>query len=153
MKLDLTSTPLLEFGHVQTRGGHPVRVVCKDVKGTEESKILGLCLVEDHDYEMTLSWYQDGRHAHDGESQLDLIPVVKKHTIWVNLSRVGDEPITIRGIYPSRSKADADDGAYRIACLGPLEFEEGRGLEMDVEIEGSPRPYLQYGLHASTKAK
>ena len=78
-RLDLTKP-------VQTRDGHPVRILCTDRKGSS-NVVVGLVDRGDN-VEVTMSWTEDGLYAVGGNSRNDLINVPPKPVkYYVNVYR------------------------------------------------------------------
>lgn len=110
------SEPIRMDGQYQTRGGKPVMVLCVDATHTQGNVV---ALIDVGRGEEPYSFYADGRLLYCIDSDLDLVPVPKKHKVWVN-------------IYPTtgnatREQADHYATPSRIACI-PVEFTEGEGL-------------------------
>lgn len=124
--MDLSKVPLNEYGHVQTRGGRPARIICNNRKGIGEF----VALVDCGDYEQEQTHIANGNYYVNGECASDLVPVTRKVRVhgWLNMYR------DYTGYHLHESRADADNkaatvGSPRIACIEiDREVTEGEGL-------------------------
>lgn len=125
--MDLTKTPLNEYGHVQTRDGRPVRLLCVDAK---LNSLPVTALVQHHpEKEIVLFVDIDGSaNGRNGDkSNLDLIPVPRKHTVsgWLCVMKEGSAALMF---------SEPDYDAMRVLDIVAMreitvELTEGEGLE------------------------
>lgn len=119
------SKPIDVSKPVETREGHPARIIASDVK--TEYPIIAVVKISEHK-EVVRAYSKDGTFLMDGSpSKADLVNVPEKLTFygWLNVGTRGHED----GVFSTRDRADAFAKPDRIACL-PLEisFLEGEGL-------------------------
>lgn len=137
--LDLSKIPLNEYGHVQTRDGRPVRLLCRDFKSALPGRALCGVILHEGDIEGIYTWFPDGSNSSDGRNihdSSDLVPVPKKVKVdfWMNIYN-GDVWSVVHGTrFKSRELADeaarnVADRRRRIACLHiEREVTAGEGL-------------------------
>lgn len=126
--LDLSKIPLNEYGHVQTRDGRPVRILCVDAEGN--GPFVGL-LKQPAVFGETISvWFAGGKGPNN---YLDLIPVPKKRKLTGFMNAYEGDTTIGFSYHKSREIADSYGACARIACLDlsrfNIEFTEGEGLE------------------------
>lgn len=96
-KLDLSTIPLNEYGHVQTRFACPVRLVCNDKAG--EFPFVGI-IKEDNDLEAVRSFQRDGTGT---VATYSLVPVAKKVRVKGTLRScravAGGKPVFRQGAF------------------------------------------------------
>lgn len=123
--MDLTKVPLNEYGHVQTRDGRPVRLLCVDAK--RQDPIIGLTERPGNAEEQYAStWFPDGSYCFGELSNEDLIPVQRKHTVsgWLCLYKDGQTRLL------SWEPCRKDAKIIGIIAMKPItvELTEGEGL-------------------------
>lgn len=69
---------------VCTRDGRPVRILCYDFKSLENTPIVALIRLNEHQ-EGVVHYYIDGKHFENGINDLDLMIVTEKKEGWINL--------------------------------------------------------------------
>ena len=69
---------------VCTRDGRPVRILCYDFKSLENTPIVALIRLNEHQ-EGVVYYYIDGKHFENGINDLDLMIVTEKKEGWINL--------------------------------------------------------------------
>lgn len=121
MELDLTKP-------VKTKGGLSVRILTADAAG--DFPVAGLVMHE-HGVERPAMWRRDGIYYRGSPSDMDLVNVPKKRTLWINIpAGVGTIPCVGLICYTSRELADANahySRSTRIACV-EVTYTEGEGL-------------------------
>jgi hypothetical protein len=118
--MDLTKVPLNEYGHVQTREGRPVRLLCVDAESS--NPVLGLLNMETH--ECINSWKSDGTASL--HPRLDLVPVPRKRTVsgWLCVSKNETS-----FLFSNRPAKETVKGCELVAMKEiAVELTEGEGL-------------------------
>ena len=98
---------LAKQGHpVCTREGRPVRIVCFDRKATDDKEILAL--IDRGDCEAIGCYHRNGYLlSYNIQDDDDLMMASVKHEGWINIKRIGDDPIPyVEGMFESESKAE-----------------------------------------------
>ena len=123
---DLSKVPLNEYGHVQTRDGRPVRLLCKDLRS--DYTVAAAVEEKSGGGEFVSVFHHDGEyHNQDCSHLMDLIPVPRKVKVkgWVNVYPGGPH----HWIYDDKEGADRYARSDRIACIEiDHEVTEGEGL-------------------------
>ena len=101
-----------------TRDGREVRIYATDAGST--CSVHGAIKCEDH-WELG-SWYADGRWTYSGSSNCDLILVLIKARLWVNVY-IGVHGVIYGAIHNSLTEADTSRRKDCIACVQTEEFE------------------------------
>lgn len=104
---------------VQTRDGHPARIICTDMIG---DRPIAAIITETERTESVLQYRADGQFG-EMPYRLDLINIPVRHKRWMNLYY----NTTLTEIYTTRAAADYAESSARpnrIACI-EIEFEEG----------------------------
>jgi len=120
--MDLTKVPLNEYGHVQTRGKLPVRLLCINL-----NSIRGMAVAYAAKYECGQEdVYCCDESGRNGNDSMDLIPVPRKVRVrgWLNVYSGG------KAFYAeTREAANHLANISRIACIEiDREVTEGEGL-------------------------
>lgn len=104
---------------VCTRDGRPVRILCYDFKSLENTPIVALIRLNEHQ-EGVVHYYIDGKHFENGINDLDLMMVSGKMEGWVNICRCREEgqaPFVHHGkIFDAKEDAKAYLKQMAITC-------------------------------------
>jgi hypothetical protein len=118
---------------IQTRAGHPVRILATDIHGCYpiaaaigESHYLRSPVVRQYDLEGSLRGSGSRRLR---KTALDLVNVPEKRTLFLNIGYAPHLPqrFYVSGAYLSRREADEWASEERIACK-EITVVEGEGL-------------------------
>lgn len=108
----------------QTRDGRPVEIIT--TKGRGPKPIIGYI----GNNERTESWDSNGNAQIKWgivQTQSDLINVPEPKSsgkVWVNVYKNKEATA-----WSTKEMANEYEGNYRIACIGPIKWTEGEGLE------------------------
>jgi len=116
---------------VQTIDGRKARIICTDRRHSSGTTIVAL--VESSaalpGEEVMRSYFASGRQRHDVPGPHDLINVPEEHEIWLNVFHDDAREIYKVSVHQEHDAAYVCRGVGRIACLGPIKFKVGEGLE------------------------
>ena len=101
---------------VQTKSGHPARIICTDRNGGANI----IALIDFHGREEPHVYRSNGEH-NDGNDWLNLMNVAKTHVMYVNVYNHRDRAV----LHPTREIADRRATNDRIAC-SRVTLTEGR---------------------------
>lgn len=107
---------------VCTRDGRPVRILCYDFKSLENTPIMALIRLNEHQ-EGVVHYYIDGKHFENGINDLDLMMVSGKREGWINVcrDREDNKPFCHHGkIFDT--KEDARAYLKQMAIMAPKTF-------------------------------
>lgn len=103
---------------VCTRDGRPVRILCYDFKSLENTPIVALIRLNEHQ-EGVVHYYIDGKHFENGINDLDLMMVSGKMDGWINVCRCREDqaPFVHHGkIFDTKEDAKAYLKQMAITC-------------------------------------
>lgn len=107
---------------VCTRDGRPVRILCYDFKSLENTPIVALIRLNEHQ-EDVVHYYIDGKHFENGINDLDLMMVSGQKEGWINVcrDREDNKPFCHHGkIF--ETKEDARAYLKQMATMAPKTF-------------------------------
>lgn len=107
---------------VCTRDGRPVRILCYDFKSLENTPIVALIRLNEHQ-EGVVHYYIDGKHFENGINDLDLMMVSGQKEGWINVcrGREDNKPFCHHGkIF--ETKEDARAYLKQMATMAPKTF-------------------------------
>lgn len=107
---------------VCTRDGRPVRILCYDFKSLENTPIVALIRLNEHQ-EGVVHYYIDGKHFENGINDLDLMMVSATLEGWINVcrDRENNKPFCYHGkIF--ETKEDARAYLKQMATMAPKTF-------------------------------
>lgn len=107
---------------VCTRDGRPVRILCYDFKSLENTPIVALIRLNEHQ-EGVVHYYIDGKHFENGINDLDLMMVSGQKEGWINVcrDRKDNKPFCHHGkIF--ETKEDARAYLKQMATMAPKTF-------------------------------
>jgi hypothetical protein len=107
---------------VCTRDGRPVRILCYDFKSLENTPIVALIRLNEHQ-EGVVHYYIDGKHFENGINDLDLMMVSGQKEGWINVcrDREDNKPFCHHGkIF--ETKEDARAYLKQMATMAPKTF-------------------------------
>lgn len=107
---------------VCTRDGRPVRILCYDFKSLENTPIVALIRLNEHQ-EGVVHYYIDGKHFENGINDLDMMMVSGKREGWINVcrDREDNKPFCHHGkIFDT--KEDARAYLKQMATMAPKTF-------------------------------
>jgi hypothetical protein len=107
---------------VCTRDGRPVRILCYDFKSLENTPIVALIRLNEHQ-EGVVHYYIDGKHFENGINDLDLMMVSGQKEGWINVcrDREDNKPFCYHGkIF--ETKEDARAYLKQMATMAPKTF-------------------------------
>lgn len=120
--IGLTKVPLNEYGHVMTKDGSPVKILCADVKHAT-FEVVGIIQV--NNTEEPSRWTSEGSFY--GEADMpcrqDLIPVPKKHVRWAYVNNDGS---VAEILYTDEEKTERN--YYKNGKWVRLEIDESQGV-------------------------
>ena len=94
---------------VVTKDGHPVRIICTDMKFYNE-QIVGL-IMSDTGMEHIFTWTQQGKRYVNTDTSNDLFFAPERHEGWINIYRDSDNG----RVYTGRSYDSKEDAEKRKA--------------------------------------
>lgn len=107
---------------VCTRDGRPVRILCYNFKSLENTPIVALIRLNEHQ-EGVVHYYIDGKHFENGINDLDLMMVSGQKEGWINVcrDREDNKPFCHHGkIF--ETKEDARAYLKQMATMAPKTF-------------------------------
>ncbi len=91
---------------VVTRNGHPVRIICTDMKNSNAKPIVALIMMFD-DNEVIKTYWKDGVEICGSKIESDLFFETTEKEGWINIYKT-NKPVVTSKIYNSEQEAKDD---------------------------------------------